>query len=209
MVYNGISNIFERSPTMSQENFNVIPEDPHMDYNRLESITATGGARIGAHILDGIISFICMLPSFFTYFPQLMEDFFHAIENGETNFNFDIISFGWFVPVYELVVTIILTLVIPLLTKGKTIGKAIVGLRIISKNGDYATSMQLFIRSLIYIVPALFSLVPFFGNIISGSVSILWIISLIFIFTDRYHQAVHDKMSNTIVVYENQFVTRA
>jgi uncharacterized RDD family membrane protein YckC len=191
---------------MSQENLNVVPENPQMDYNRIENITATAGARIGAHLLDGIITIVCTIPILFVYLPRLIEEVMAGIQAGNPNYNFDIASFGWYVPLYELILAVILSLVVPLLMKGKTLGKAIVGLRIISKNGDYATVGQLVLRSLIYIVPALLAYYPI--GLITWSINIIWIVSLVFIFTDRYHQAVHDKISNTIVVYDNLLKNR-
>jgi uncharacterized RDD family membrane protein YckC len=188
---------------MSQENLNVVPENPQMDYNRIENITATAGARIGAHLLDGIISFVCTLPILFVYLPKMWEEIMSGIQAGNPNFDYNL---EWYVPLYELVLAVILSLVVPVLTKGKTPGKAIVGLRIISKNGDYATVGQLVLRSLIYIVPALLAYYPI--GLITWSINIIWIVSLVFIFTDRYHQAVHDKISNTIVVYDNLLKNR-
>jgi len=160
----------------------------------LFEITASGGERITARLLDIVIDVIILLPLIIWVFNQKETDL-----SNLSKLTTQVIL------VYSTIVNLTLEFIIPVLTKGKTLGKAALGLRMISDNGNNASMSRLFIRSLIYtFIPVIQELLSF-GNLIGFIMFIVFIISLIFIFTDPYHQAVHDKLGKIYVVKDDLY----
>lgn len=163
-------------------------------------VTASGWERIGARLVDSIVELIVLILIFCWISDKT------TIER--------------FSPFVTLVI-ITLEFIFPVLTKGKTIGKTILGLRMISDSGGYASGGQLFARSLMYtaipfldiiIAISLFSglnviisLILFLGDVIILTMLIIIIMSFGFIFSDDYHQALHDKFGSICVVKDKKY----
>jgi len=92
-----------------------------------------------------------------------------------------------------------------LLTKGKTLGKLILGHRIINEDGTTVRLGALFLRSLIYtmlpllyIIPIISSLMPF---ILLGFV----VGSIVMVFNPLVRRSIHDSYSKTLVVFDRDY----
>lgn len=166
----------------------------------LEASAATAGQRIGASILDSIINGIFLLP----VSVMLGQAIFDALESStDITLSLNALLSGpklIFVMIYTAALSFIFQLIIPLSTDGKTIGKAVVGLQVISDDGERASGSQLFIRSVIYTVFPLLGYISVVGVFVQPVSYIFWIISTVLLFTDVYHRALHDKWSRTIVI---------
>lgn len=83
-------------------------------------------------------------------------------------------------------------------TKGQTLGKMALGMKVVKADGSPADMKDGFMRILPYLVlgvlGAVIPILPFIINII------IVIVSLIFLFTDANRQAVWDKVAKTLVV---------
>lgn len=183
----------------------------HLPYpDNLESMTAKAGIRITASIIDLIFRGIVYVP-LGIYLAPTMMDYFNTIMNDLQQGKLIEFDFGFMgkhlllVFIYNVVANLITQYIIPLLTKGKTVGKLVLGLRIIDVNGEYASPSQLFIRSTIYVVAPLLQYLPGFESIASLGIMIVWVVSFIFLFSDPKHQTVHDKYSGCLVVYDNEY----
>lgn len=135
--------------------------------------------RLGASILDGIIALCFMLP--IMYFSGAIEGISKGIEQPME---------------YTLILNIIGLIVFALLhglllaTKGQTIGKKIIGIKIVDLNGDLPKlQTHLLKRYAVYFIP---SFVPIIGNFLS-------IINCLFIF-GKEKRCVHDFVAGTKVV---------
>ncbi|HHU81289.1 MAG TPA: RDD family protein [Acholeplasmataceae bacterium] len=191
---------------MNQENYQENLPYP----TNLESMTAKAGARIAASIVDMIVRFIVTIPLGIIIAPAIIEymnEYMDQVMSGNLvtlDFAF-LAKYQLLIMLYTLVVSLVIQYLIPVLTKGRTIGKMALGLRIISDEGEYASPSKLFIRSTIYVVAPLLQYVPIIGDWLSTIITIVWVVSFIFLFTDQKHQTVHDKYSRCLVVYDNLY----
>lgn len=159
----------------------------------LMKITALGGQRILARLIDILVIIIFGIPMMIWVVDKVSTSNLR-VENLKDE-----------ILVYGLIISIIFELVIPILTRGKTIGKALMGLRMVSNNGKYASIWKLFVRSLMYTAIPLLESLPVVGTFIDISMFIIYIISLVLIFTHYCHQAVHDMISSIYVVEDNKY----
>ena len=138
------------------------------------------GIRLGAALLDFLVGLVVSLPIVFSIAtnPAWMEDPAAIF-----------LSMGAFIsmagPIALLVVTIILVK-----RNGQTIGKKLVGIKVVRSDGSKASLGRIFwLRNIVNPIP---SMIPLVG-IVYGLVDHL------FIFGDK-RQCLHDKIADTIVV---------
>ncbi len=170
----------------------VKPAPKKKTYTNLNKITVEGGDRIVATIIDLVI-FAGIIGIFLAIF------FDKLIILDEWLFLFLFFAFG-------IIIDTIFSFLIPVYTKGQTIGKKITGIRIISNNGEYVSITQLFVRDIVYSIPSLFFGVPVLGRIMELIMGGLSFLSLYYIFNDVHHQAVHDKFAGVYVVYNHRYI---
>lgn len=145
---------------------------------------ASAGMRIGARLIEFVIGIVVGL-------------IFYAIIAGSGNggvgglggkYNAGSVllslAFGWAI---EAGLTA---------TKGGSIGKLILGLRVVNAS-DGTTPVSWLTATIRWAIPGAFSLVPILGGI-AGIV--VWIVSIVFLFTDKLRQTVSDKVAKTLVV---------
>lgn len=81
-------------------------------------------------------------------------------------------------------------------TKGGSLGKLILGMRVVNAN-DGSTPVSWATASIRWAVPGAFSLVPLLGGLVAF---VVFIVSLVFLFSDKLRQTVSDKVAKTLVV---------
>lgn len=176
------------------DNFNQFNagEDPRQFLNKLEKITdnsdlAPSSLRKKAALLDFII---LLIPSSLMFYILVYDTFMELISNSYLYFNiFDLISpligkLTSYLVIYILLF-IFFNIIIPIFTKGQTIGKKINKLRIVGKDdNDLIDFPILFKREM----RKFLSIIFLFG-----------IIQLIF---SKSGNTMHDKSANTKVIYE-------
>ena len=132
------------------------------------------GTRLGAVIVDGLIF---MIPGVFAGFG------FAALRHAGG------IGIAMVVGLIGLIVLVIINLVM-LHRSGQTIGKRLLGVKIVRTNGDRAGLTRIFfLRSL---VPGLFGSIPLAGPVFT-------IVDSLFIFRES-RRCVHDLIADTIVI---------
>ncbi len=81
-------------------------------------------------------------------------------------------------------------------TKGGSLGKLILGMRVVNA-GDGSTPVSWMTATIRWAVPGAFSLVPILGGLVG---LVVFIVSLVFLFTDKLRQTISDKVAKTLVV---------
>ena len=84
---------------------------------------------------------------------------------------------------------------------GKTIGKKIFGLQVISKDGKPITYFRLFFRFLVG-----FYFIEYITGTLMQGIPVLLIVSALFAYLNKHHQAFHDLVSGTLVVEDQKEV---
>jgi uncharacterized RDD family membrane protein YckC len=136
------------------------------------------GARLGASLIDLVIQLAVYYGLAFTVFPFLTPQ----VESGLVISLLVSISAGFliFVAIQGYL----------LATQGQTIGKKLVGLRVVRSNGERASFGRLF--GLRYLLNGAISLVPFVGIFYT-------LVDALMIFRQS-HQCLHDNIADTIVI---------
>ena len=140
-------------------------------------------------IIDGLIIGVLLIPLVFL----------HSFVDSETLL-FRILLFS-----YTTIVYLIVDVVIPICTKGQTIGRVVFKLRIVKQDFTYASFKQYVIRASIFIIIGLISQVlelTMMGYVLW---MIIFIISIYLIYNDSLRQTVHDKIASTVVVVDTEF----
>lgn len=146
------------------------------------------GARLGAYFLDGVISLVFMLPAFVVGGSQL---FANLAANPSPEAMLAQMFSGMFAALLLVGVLAwgIITAVL-VHRNGQTIGKKVVGIKVVRKDGSRATLGRIFwLRNVVNALP---SFIPLVGGL-------YFFIDSLFIFTES-NQCIHDKIADTIVV---------
>lgn len=101
------------------------------------------------------------------------------------------------------IATLITTLYVVLMNSyaSGTLGKLILGIRIIGRAGDEPLGLPLGAkRSANTIVGFLFGLIPLVGGLLNLVFVLIGLVSLVFLFTDPEHRTVMDRFADTLVV---------
>ncbi|MEV5746282.1 RDD family protein [Actinoallomurus sp. NPDC052308] len=86
--------------------------------------------------------------------------------------------------------------VVQLAVWGRTVGKRLTGLRVVSVTGRRPTVVQALIRAAIYALPPAARPVPIL-NVLAG---IFWLVENGLVFEGSYRQALHDRLAGTLVI---------
>jgi len=146
--------------------------------------------RYIATVIDGAIIFVLNLP--LMYISTLFEDS-------------ALIGALWIMFLYRVIVYLIFDFMIPVCTKGQTIGRSILHLRLIKDDFSLATWKNYLMRSLIFIQIALFAFVFELTTIAYIEWIVIFVISIILLYNDARRKTVHDYLGKTVVVYDKQF----
>ncbi len=146
-------------------------------------------ARLGAAFLDGLIGTIASLPALLVNFGAMME----AARAGGSN------PFAMYGALYSgvggilsllLLLALIGVTIVLVQRNGQTIGKKIVGIKVVRKNGERATLGRIFgLRNL---VPIIITLIPLVGALFA-------LVDALMIFGAE-KRCLHDMMADTIVI---------
>lgn len=148
--------------------------------------------RYIAFLLDVLV--VVLVSFLFITILRVTLDFFgitvllaSAAQSGETARQTVVLSSGvrWLLTVAGGFLTFGVYSIVAWLLVGKTVGKALMGLRVLGQDGRRLTFFQALIRALSYYISGLALFIGF-----------LWVL------VDDRRQAWHDKLARTIVVYE-------
>lgn len=145
------------------------------------------GTRLGAAILDTVIILL------FVYLPVLVfegpDAFVILTEGSSMNFRFFLQGTGGMLGLVGLLALIGITIYL-VHRSGQTLGKRMLGIKVVRKDGSRATLGRIFVaRNLPFWVV---NLIPLVGPILS-------LVDALLIFRAS-HQCVHDQLADTIVV---------
>lgn len=171
---------------------------------------ASRGARFGAYIIDSLLSSIpsgILAVIFFVRFlPQLISYARLAEAGGNLDpyngmpiefssaFISEIIFWLVAITVLSLVVQIVYYGLIPVWTKGQTLGKKMLGMRAVHENGHYLSTGGQLLRGLVG-----FSLLSLFTSGIT-----VWVSAVMILVTDK-RQGIHDFIAASLVISEKPF----
>jgi uncharacterized RDD family membrane protein YckC len=106
---------------------------------------------------------------------------------------------------YTSVVYLIVDVVVPICTKGQTIGRYMFNLRVVKQDFTLASWKEFSIRASIFIIIGFLSQVLLLTTVSYIIWMIIFIISIYLIYTDKLRQTVHDKFAKTVVVFDKEF----
>ncbi|QVK18473.1 RDD family protein [Mycoplasmatota bacterium] len=154
----------------------------------ISDMTANGSRRVVSRIIDFIFQLILMSPIFIWL----------LLTGKEITQLLNYICIG---------IIIFAEFIIPVLTKGKSVGKFVCRLRIISISGYDASVKQLFVRSLFYIILIIVDIFAFgiFKFTVNLMLSIVFIFSIASIFLDIYNRTAWDKLAGVYVVLDHDY----
>ncbi|OYW72660.1 MAG: hypothetical protein B7Z37_24220 [Verrucomicrobia bacterium 12-59-8] len=159
---------------------NIVPASNPEDVKRL----ASPWQRLGASLLDIVIMMVVFLPIMWLggYFTRTME-------RAARGVSWDVEQLLW-APVGFIMM---LALNWSHLGRGQTIGKGLVNLRIVRKNGAPAERSHIILKRILPL--QLIALVPYLGKLFS-------IVDSLCIFRSQ-HNTLHDDIADTKVIDEN------
>jgi uncharacterized RDD family membrane protein YckC len=145
------------------------------------------GTRLGAYLLDILVSIVFALPALLvggmTLFSSLGTN-----PSPEDMVELFAGAFGVLLALGMIAWAVITIILVK--RNGQTIGKKLVGIKVVRKDGSRASLGRIFwLRNVVNALP---SLIPFVGGF-------YFFVDSLFIFTES-NQCVHDKIADTIVV---------
>ncbi len=153
----------------------------------MTSILAKPTKRYMASVIDGLLVGLLILPMFI---------YQRVTEISDDKFWYFTIAFFLF----KLVAYLLVDVLIPVVSCGKTVGRYFLGLRLVKRNGKYATWSNFLRRASIFVVVAILSDLIQLSVVAYVVWSLVFVFSIYWIYTDDYRMTVHDKVANTIVV---------
>ncbi|MDD3383770.1 MAG: RDD family protein [Bacilli bacterium] len=175
--------------------------DNSVENKKYRFVVAGWGPRTLAFLIDVAI-FIGLILLLNMGVRPLLElilgpDKMEAIYNVEES----TLRFGYLInAISGLVAGLLVYFFVPMYFKnGKTLGKKLLKIKVVNKNGSKLTNLKIFTRFIIGIwgVEYVFSLFAVF---------IPFAISLLFSLVNQYHQAIHDLLVNTVVVEDEEIL---
>ena len=149
--------------------------------------TRVGGRRVVAYLIDGLIISAIVFGLFLLLTKSYPKSGFkngivigstrHAFESGSSNRTWWIVT--------SAVVSILLLIVLPGL-RGWTIGKLVMGIRVINAEGSPPGIWRSFVREILYLVASYICL------------GIVWLIAVLFPLWDSKRQSLADKIMTTV-----------
>jgi len=167
---------------------NPNPQNPYAPPNAAVADVGSGtgpgelaerASRLGAVIIDILIVFVA-------YLPALIVGFRHFdAQRGLLNF----VNNGTYLTGCLLLVIAVITCVL-VARNGQTIGKRMIGIKVVRSNGEKASFWRIFLlRNVVNGIP---SLIPFVSYVYG-------LVDTLFIFSES-RQCLHDKIADTVVV---------
>lgn len=145
------------------------------------------GTRLGAAVLDSVITFLFMVPAFVIGGGAFLAVF---TGNSDPEALMELLfgAFGILIIVGWIAWAVITTILVH--RNGQTIAKKMLGIKVVRKDGSRATLGRIFwLRNVVNLLP---SMIPFVGYLYG-------LVDSLFIFTES-NQCIHDKIADTIVV---------
>ena len=141
---------------------------------------ADRGTRLGAAVVDTLVSAVVVLPLFFSVGAGMLNpDAWAAALFGVAGILTLVLAIAWIVYTIYLVNK-----------NSQTIGKKLLGIKVVRTDGSRATLGRIFwLRNVVNAIP---SLIPYIGSFY-GLADSLWIFG-------EKRQCLHDKIADTIVV---------
>jgi uncharacterized RDD family membrane protein YckC len=151
---------------------------------------ATPGSRLGASLLDGLILTLPFVPAYFIAFSRMGLGGVGR-SPGRGAFAAAMMQAGLWSGLGMLFAIVSLTITAVLVHRnGQTIGKKLVGIKVVRKDGSRATLTRIFF--LRYLCNTLLTLVPIAGGLYA-------LVDMLFIF-GAPTRCCHDYLADTIVV---------
>ncbi len=155
---------------------------------------ATRGSRLGAVLIDSLIFAVPFMPSYMMVWPRMMSQARAGGPASRANPFAVWAAIGgtgvWFyIGALAAIVTLTLTTIF-VYRNGQTIGKKLLGIKVVRKDGSKATLGRIF--WLRYLLNTAFMLIPLVGSLYS-------IVDSLFIF-GKEKRCVHDYLADTIVI---------
>jgi uncharacterized RDD family membrane protein YckC len=151
---------------------------------------ASRGSRLGAASLDGLIGMIIAIPAGISAVPMITSLATGGTYPGATQLiQLWTSSWGGLITLMGAIVWAVLTIRF-VAANGQTIGKRMVGIKVVRKDGSKASLARIFwLRNVVNTIP---SLLPLIGYLYT-------LVDLLMIFGES-HQCLHDRIADTIVV---------
>jgi|LGVE01.1.fsa_nt_gb uncharacterized RDD family membrane protein YckC len=157
----------------------------------LKTIKASGWSRIGARLLDGIFEIILMIPIIILIITSWDgEDLTSYLQNYAFLIIGTIFAYESFVPYF---------------LKGQSLGKKIVGIRIVNGDGNLIPLSKLLIRAGYYSLLSMLSSSSA-SQALNMINSLITIISTIMVFSTEKGQAIQDMLINSVVVNDRDIL---
>lgn len=139
--------------------------------------------RLGAHLLDGLIGCLCLAPGFVMLVSA-------GVFSGQNHASTALLA-GGFVILGSAILLLVVIQIYLLTTRGQTMGKKIVGIKIVNFDNDANPG---FVKAVLLriLVNGLIGAVPFLGVLYS-------LVDILFIFGDS-RRCLHDLIAGTKVV---------
>ena len=161
--------------------------------------------RVGGYLLDGLIVGVPVLILFFVLFWSNFVDYVNSASATARNGQTVVVTPTTFLPAGALIAYLIIGSAVNYLyfgflvhSWGRTVGQAAVGVRVVPEE-DLSARLPLgraTLRSTIFWVPGLFSVVPVLGSL----VGLVPLVSYIMVAADSRKQGLHDKLGKALVV---------
>jgi len=178
--------------TSSKPNLYAPPRSSVADVaTDADSELGSRGARLGAVLLDGLIFGIPFVPSYYSAFSAVIRSKSTNLAGNPFAIWAAMARSGpWFyLGLVAAVVTLTITTIL-VKRNGQTIGKKLLGIKVVRKDGSKAGLGRIF--WLRYLLNSVFMLIPVVGSLYS-------LVDSVFIFGSA-RRCVHDYLADTIVV---------
>ena len=153
------------------------------------SVLALPKYRYVATIIDGAIIFMFNLPL------MLLE----GIWTKQTSIGF------LFLFIFRALIYLLFDVVIPLLTKGQTIGRVLIKLRVVRNDYQVATAKNFFLRASIFIGISAISDLLVLPTIAYICWMLVFMISIYWLYSDSQRRTIHDRVAHTLVVNDRLY----
>jgi uncharacterized RDD family membrane protein YckC len=146
--------------------------------------------RLVAVTVDGLLGFIAFTPAYVTSFRQIAQHAQQLRGNPLAIWMAMANSGGWFyLGVAGALIVLIVDLIL-LARNGQTIGKKLLGIKVVRVDGSPVTLFRVFF--LRYVVNTLITMIPLLGSIYALADSLM-------IFGEK-RRMIHDRIADTIVI---------
>lgn len=171
-----------------------MPPPPGWGTNQPDARFATVWVRIGATMLDGLVSVVVI-------FPFMWSTFIDAFDQIDAGAEADEIDVTLSASVYVAGITLIVVFMLMVAFLGATPGKLMLKLRITTEDGT--TTPPGLPKAMLRSIPQVLGWIPVIGSLIGFTVGVL---SLVWVKTDPERRSVYDRIAGTRVVYTSHRV---